>query len=140
MVYYSVRGYNNNMFLVGILSWWYGNGWLERVQIVNNRLKASADFFSVGLLMKTLFAPYRQISADATGESIGDKMRAFFDRTLSRVIGAVVRAFMIISGLFVMMAQIIFGIIILIIWLIIPLMPAIGLIMTVIGWVPKWTI
>ncbi|HUC96210.1 MAG TPA: hypothetical protein VMR16_00910, partial [Candidatus Saccharimonadales bacterium] len=130
-------GYNSDMFLVGILSWWYGKGLSSRVRIVKDRLRASVDFFSVDLLISTLFAPFRQISAgDVTG-SIDVQVRAFFDRLLSRFIGAFVRTFMIVFGLIAMLLQIVFGIIVLIFWLIIPLLPIIGLIMWVIGWVPK---
>ena len=125
------------MFLVGILSWWYGNGWLGRINILKNRLKALADFFSVGLLITTLFAPYKQISAGVIAGSINDKIRAFFDRLLSRFIGAFVRAFVIIFGLITMFLQSLFGIVVLIFWLIMPLLPAIGLIGLVIGWVPN---
>lgn len=139
MVYYSVSSYNSDMFLVGILSWWYSNGWLNRVQIIKDQLKASADFFSIGQLVSTFFAPFRQISADGVAGSPSNQMRAFFDRLLSRFIGAFMRIFMIIFGLIVMIVQIIFGIIILIIWLAIPLMPIAGLIATTIGLVPQWT-
>jgi hypothetical protein len=125
------------MFLVGILSWWYGKGLSSRVQIVKDRLKASVDFFSVGLLISTLFAPFRQISAGGVTGPIGVQLRAFFDRLLSRFIGAFVRTFMIVFGLIAMLLQIVFGFIVLIFWLIIPLLPIIGLIMWVIGWVPK---
>lgn len=137
MVYYNVRGYNRHMFLVGILSWWYGKGWLSRVQIVSDHLKTSADFFSVGLLIKTLFSPYKQISAGKIDGFIGDRIRAFFDRLLSRVIGSIVRSFVIIFGLIVMLLQSMYGLIVLIFWLLIPFLPAIGLIGWVIGWVPK---
>ena len=119
------------------MSWWYGNGWLGRVKIVNDRLKSSADFFSVGLLIKTLFSPYKQISADGVKGFIGDRIRAFFDRLLSRVIGSIVRTFVILLGTIVMLFQFVFGVIILVFWLIIPLLPVIGLIMWIIGWVPK---
>ncbi|NCQ53953.1 hypothetical protein COV88_02620 [Candidatus Saccharibacteria bacterium CG11_big_fil_rev_8_21_14_0_20_41_19] len=125
------------MFLVGILSWWYGNGLFSRIQLVLNRLKASADFFSVGLLLNTLFSPYKQISAGNVDGPIGIRLRAFFDRTLSRIIGAIIRSSVIISGLIIMSIQTIFGIVILLSWLIVPMLPAIGLIMWVIGWVPK---
>ena len=137
MVYYNVRGYNSDMFLVGILSWWYGKGLSSRVRIVKDRLRASVDFFSVDLLISTLFAPFRQISAGDVAGPIGVQLRAFFDRLLSRFIGAFVRIFMIIFGLIAMSLQIVFGVIVLIFWLIIPLLPIIGLIMWVIGWVPK---
>ncbi len=137
MVYYNVSSYNSDMFLVGILSWWYGHGWIERFQLERSRLKATADFFSVGLLVSTLFAPFKQISTGKAIGSINDRFRAFFDRLLSRIIGSIVRTFVIMAGLVVMLLQSIFGSIILICWLIIPLLPIAGLIMWVIGWTPS---
>ena len=128
------------MFLRGFISWWYGGGWLRRTQIIKARLSASSDLFSIGLLLSTLFSPFRQISADNVVGSISDQMRAFFDKLLSCTIGAFVRIFMIMFGLTTMFLQIIFGIVTLIFWLIIPLLPAAGLIMMVIGWAPKWMI
>jgi len=125
------------MFLVGILSWWYGNGWLSRIQLIKERLAASADFFSVGLLASTLFAPFRQISAGRVSGPIGDQIRAFFDRLISRIVGGFVRTFMIVFGLVAMFIQAVFGGIVLLLWLILPLLPAVGLIATVIGWVPR---
>lgn len=140
MVYYNVSSYNSDMFLVGILSWWYGNGWLARINAIKKRLAASADFFSFGLLASTIFAPFRQISAGKVNGSIGDQMHAFFDRLISRFVGAFVRISMIIIGLSAMFFQIIFGILLIIIWPIIPLFFVIGLILMVIGWVPQWMI
>lgn len=128
------------MFLVGILSWWYGEGWSSRIQNIRERLVVSADFFSIGILASTLFAPFRQISAGQVSGPISDQIRAFFDRLISRVIGSFVRIFMIIVGLVAMFIQSIFGVIVIMIWPILPLLPAIGLIMTVIGWVPLWKI
>jgi len=127
------------MFLVGILSWWYSDGIIGRIRMIKNRLKVSADFFSIGLLIETLFAPFRQISAGSVGGSISNQIRAFFDKLLSRIIGSIVRSSMIIAGLVVMLAQILFGIFVIVFWLITPLLPVAGLIMIVIGWVPIWT-
>lgn len=138
MVYYRTNSYNSDMFLVGILSWWYGNGWLSRARILKDRLRASADFFSIGLLVSTIFAPYRQISVGNVGNSLNDRIRAFFDRLLSRIIGAFARTFMILFGSIAMLLQIIFGVIVLVFWLIIPLLPVAGLIAMAIGLVPQW--
>jgi hypothetical protein len=107
--------------------------------MIKKRLSISADFFSIFLLIKTFFAPFRQISADEIGVSIQDKLRAFFDRLLSRIIGAITRLFMIIFGSIAMIAQAIFGVVVLIFWVIIPMLPIVGFIMMVIGWVPQWT-
>lgn len=126
------------MFLVGILTWWYGDGWRKRVVMVGGRIARSNDYFSVGLLLATLFSPFRQISAGAVEGSFGVQMRALLDRLISRMIGMIVRTFMIIIGLIVIFFQAIFGGIVVLAWLLVPLLPIMGLLMLVIGWVPSW--
>ena len=118
---------------MGIFSWWYGSGWLARLQMMESRLQKSADFFSVKLLISTLFSPFRQISAESAAISLADNIRAFFDKLLSRVIGATVRSFMIIFGLVVMFLHILFGAAILLFWLVVPLLSVVGLIASIIG-------
>lgn len=136
MVYYSLRGYNIDMFLVGILSWWYGNGLVRRARIIKERLIVFVDFFSIDILISTLFAPFRQISAGRVSGPIGDQIRAFFDRLLSRVIGAIVRSLVIFFGLCAIFLLTIFGLFELMMWLIMPTFPVIGLIIMAVGWVP----
>lgn len=135
-----VIGYNIDMFLFGILSWWYGDGWLARIKMMKDRLAASADFFSIGLLIKTIFAPFRQISAGRVSGPVGVQLRALFDKLVSRFIGALIRLFMIVIGSFVLFFQALFGIIFIAVWPIVPLFVVIGLILTVTGWVPQWGI
>lgn len=127
------------MFLVGIMSWWYGNGFRLRLQMIGGRIARTNDYFSIGLLITTLFAPYRQISAGKVSGSLSAQMHAFGDRLISRCIGAIVRTFMIMFGLVVIFLQSISGVIIMLFWIFIPLFPVIGLLATVIGWVPSWT-
>lgn len=124
------------MFLTGILSWWYGDGFLGRIQMTKKRLVGTADMFSIGLLISTLFQPFRQISAEKISGPVADQFRAFFDKLLSRIIGAVVRSVVIISGVIMLTIVLIFSVIFLLIWLVAPFAPVIGLIMSVIGWVP----
>jgi hypothetical protein len=126
------------MFLVGIMSWWYGNGLRLRLAMIGDRIDRTNDYFSIGLLITTLFAPYRQISAGKVSGSLSAQMHAFGDRLISRCIGAIVRTFMIVFGLFVIILQSISGLVVVLFWLIIPLFPVVGLLVTVIGWVPSW--
>lgn len=127
------------MFLVGIISWWYGSGWKGQLRRVRDRLAATVGYFSIGQLFSTLFSPFRQISAGNVRGSAAVQLHAFFDKTLSRVIGAVVRLFTIAAGSIILFVQSIFECIILVIWLILPAFPVVGLIAFVIGWVPSWT-
>jgi hypothetical protein len=126
------------MFLVGIMSWWYGDGWRGRAKMIAGRIGRTNDYFSVGLLLSTLFSPFRQISAGAVDGPIGVQLRALGDKLISRMIGAIVRLFMIIFGIVVIVLQSVFGVVILLFWLLIPYFPIIGLEMKVIGWVPVW--
>ena len=138
MVYYSLSRYNEDMFLMGILSWWYGAGWRARWIMTADRIAVTSDYFSIGLLASTLFAPFRQISAGKISGSLSVQFHAFIDRLISRCIGAIVRSFMILFGLIVITCQAIGGGVVLVFWAIIPLFPVIGLLAAVIGWVPAW--
>ena len=120
------------MFLVGILSWWYGKGFYGRINMIKHRLLVVSDTFSIGLLIRTLFNPFRQISAETGGSTFPEKVQAFFDKLLSRIIGAVVRSFMVLFGSVVIILQIIFGIISLLFWLILPILPIVGLVLMII--------
>ena len=138
MVYYSVSRYNEDMFLVGIMSWWYGNGLRLRFRMISDRLARTNDYFSIGLLASTLFAPYRQISAGKVKGSLALQMRALVDQLISRFIGAIVRSFMMILGIIVLNLQALGGLVELFFWVIIPTFPVVGLLLAVIGWVPSW--
>lgn len=117
------------MLLVGLLSWWYGGGWRGQVARIAGSLRRADDFFSVPLLLKTFFAPWRQISADETGRDIASQFRAWGDRLVSRFIGAFLRFFMIIFGLVAMLLILLISLIRLIIWPLIPLLPIVGLVL-----------
>lgn len=124
------------MVIVGFLSWWYGAGWLQRVRAVGQRLETTFDYFSIDLLVRTLFSPFRQISAGKVRGPIGVQIRAFFDRLISRIIGSIVRSFMIIIGSMWLFATAIIGVLAVLIWALVPLFPVFGLILTMNGWVP----
>jgi hypothetical protein len=124
------------MFIAGILSWWYGPGWRERVTAMRENLASTMDYFSIGLLLKTLFSPFRQISAGQVRGPLAVQMRAFFDRLISRCIGAMIRITIMIVGLVAILFSAVVGVIGLVLWAFIPLLPIAGLILWLIGWMP----
>ena len=126
------------MFIVSLLSWWYGAGWRQRLAMIKGRLAMAIDYFSIGLLIKTLFAPYRQISAGSVNGPIGVRWQAFVDRLISRFIGAFVRLVVMIVGMFAIMGLGLISTVLLIGWGLVPVLPLIGLIVSLIGWVPTW--
>ena len=108
------------MFLVGIFQWWYGNGLLQYIRQSFLGVLRTADFFSVGLLLKTLFNPFRQISAAPVGGDLSVQLSAFFDKMFSRVIGAVVRSMVIIIGILMILLRFLWMILGIIMWLVLP--------------------
>ena len=98
-------------------------------------MRNTADFFSIGLLLKTLFQPFRQISANEKGDTGGleGALVAFFDRLLSRVIGFIVRVFVIVGGIVSLAFMVVVGLAISIVWPLIPLAPVAGIILCTMG-------
>lgn len=97
---------------------------------------ATVDFFSIDLLIGTLFAPFRQISAGQVRGPLGVQLHAFFDRLVSRLIGAMVRSFLIIAGSIVLVCTLIIGAALLIGWALLPLMPIVGVVLSTMRWLP----
>ncbi len=128
------------MFLVGLLSWWYGRGWLAQWRRISERLVATVQFFSIGQLFSTLFSPFRQISANSGNASNpAVALRAFFDQLISRLVGAIVRFVTILAGCVVITLQFLYEAIIMVFWWFLPALPVVGLILFAVGWVPSWT-
>lgn len=123
------------MLSVGLISWWYGAGWKGQWSRVVGRWSKTLKFFSIGQLLATLFAPYRQISADGGS---GNVFQVMFDKLLSRFIGAFIRSVTIIFGLLVITVQIIVETVITMFWLFLPILPIAGLVLFATGWVPSW--
>ena len=118
------------MFLVGIFQWWYGDGLRDHVKRCFLGILRTADFFSVGLLTRTLFNPFRQISAASSHDlSLPAQLNAFFDRLFSRAVGTVVRTIMIIVGLLMLLLRSLWVGGLIIAWLVLPILPIVGLIL-----------
>ena len=127
------------MFIVGLLSWWYGVGWKQSALGVRDGLAGLYDYFSFDLLLKTLFSPFRQISAGQVRGSLEVQMHAWFDRLISRTIGAIVRSIVIVVGSVTMVIAAVIGILRITFWPLVPVLPVIGIILAASGWVP-WKI
>lgn len=127
------------MFIVGLFSWWYGAGWVRCISVVRGGLASIYDYFSLDLLLRTLFSPFRQISAGGVRGPIGVQLRAMLDNLISRVIGAVVRTIVIIVGTITLLISCFLGLLRIVVWPLIPLLPVVFVIFAISGWVP-WQI
>ena len=120
---------------MSLIQWWYGDGWRQQARKTSSRFLAMADFFSIALLLKTLFQPYRQISAGKVNGSLDERLRALGDKLISRMIGAMIRLGILIVGMIAILLQGLIGGVLLCLWALVPVLPIVGLIMTVVGWI-----
>jgi hypothetical protein len=117
------------MFIVGLVSWWYGAGWRQRVSFAGDQLASVYDYFSVDLLLRTMFSPFRQISAGSVKGPIGVQLRAWFDQLISRTIGFFVRTLIIMVGSITLFLTACLQIIFVVLWALVPLAPIAGIVM-----------
>lgn len=115
------------MLIVGFLQWWYGAGWKRQFASWSNRLAGVNDYFSIDLLIKSWFSPFRQISAGKVEGSLSVRWSAFVDKTISRFIGAFMRTALIILGLASLLITSVVSIVGLVGWLLVPAFPFLGI-------------
>lgn len=122
------------MFLVDLFGWWYGRGWswALRLLLVERNLKI-LRFFSVGDLLKTLFAPFRQDVVSLRGSSFGIKLQAFGMNIIARFFGFGVRSVLIFLGILITLINTLISSIMLVGWPLLPLSPIIAVILFVLG-------
>jgi phosphate starvation-inducible membrane PsiE len=102
-----------------MLRWWYVSGWLLALQRIVTWTKGVESAFSLTILVQTLFLPWRRIITMG-GKSLDAKFHAALDNFLSRCIGAVVRLFVIVGALLSISVVGIAGIVMAIIWPVLP--------------------
>ena len=122
------------MLLTDLLGWWYGRGWKWAIQHqLKTRNARILEFFSVGALSKTLFAPFRQTYTGSSQGSLGARLRALGDQTISRAIGLVVRLTLIVAAAVLMVANSIVSVASIIVWPLVPVSPLLGLLLCFLG-------
>jgi hypothetical protein len=108
------------MLVLSFFSWWYGRGWKQVLDSFGPRSRAVMDNFSVRQLLKTLFAPWRRIIT-YPGSNIEERFRALGDNLFSRLVGFVVRFFVLLAALLVLVIVMVLTVVELAVW---PLLPA----------------
>ena len=125
------------MHFVSLMRWWYGLGWLDQLGLAREKFDRTADYFSIGLSLRTLFKPFRQIDADAARKGSLDVMlRAVFDQLFSRMIGSMARTILIIIGSISLVLLILMRATWLILWLVLPVLPFASVPLVLTGWIP----
>lgn len=105
------------MVLVYLLGWWYGKGWGWAVKSVLQKLKDINEVFSIPILLRTWFAPWKQIQTQATFRNF---FQAAIDNLISRFVGSMVRGAMMLLALLASISIFIFAVGVLVVWPLVP--------------------
>lgn len=101
--------------------WHYGRALIDIWRIYTNILWLIFNYFSIGILFRTLFAPWRRLKEEGQGKS---RVGSFFENltitTLMRIVGFLIRSVTICVGLFVLFLAAFWGLFIYPIWFFLP--------------------
>jgi len=93
-----------------LFRWWFlevpRNIYLGVIRIIIN----TYNYFSVNLLLKTLFAPWKRDIISTEQMTIFQKVQVLVMNLISRLLGAVVRLATIIAGLIIISIEFLIGI------------------------------
>ncbi len=93
-----------------------------------NFLLFNLNYFSVLLLLKTFFSPWRRYKwFHGKGFDVKRYLEAFFSNLISRILGAILRSFLIFIGLLAEIFIIFAGVIVLLGWLVLPILLIFGI-------------
>jgi hypothetical protein len=108
------------MFMLDLFTWWYGAGWAGVLTSTKRRLTSLGEMFSIKILLRTLFSPWRRIIS-YPGAGIDARMRAFGDNLVSRCIGLTVRSIVLLTAALAFILMLLVGLLEIIIWPLLPL-------------------
>jgi hypothetical protein len=101
--------------------WHYTKAWQDLFRIIGNYLWFVGNYFSLGLLSRTLFSPWRRL-AIVGGKGTPDSwFGAILINTFMRGVGFIARSFTIIAGSVVLFSCLVFSSVLLFVWLLLPI-------------------
>jgi len=84
---------------VALFYWWLSHAPGRILYISKKLISYFYSYFSINLLLKTLFDPWKKDEIDTTNMAMDDIIKVWFMNLISRVVGASVRSITIMVGL-----------------------------------------
>ncbi|MFA6552745.1 MAG: hypothetical protein WCT19_04595 [Candidatus Paceibacterota bacterium] len=104
------------------LAWHYTSAFADTARIFSNLFWFLWHYFSIEILLKTLFSPWRRLHDDAGGGSRTENfLSGLVINNMMRFIGFFIRSFTIIFGLVVIVFTFIFAVLFFIFWAVLPI-------------------
>jgi hypothetical protein len=117
------------MLAVDLMMWWYTKGWGELIKRLISFVRKVVTTFSVPILLRTLFSPWRRIISYGD-ESVVAGMRAALDNLISRFVGFGVRCVVLLTSIISVVIITITGTAVVILW---PLTPVVAIYLIIKG-------
>ncbi len=108
------------MLAVEFFIWWYTRGWSQTFLDLRRRLTNTLHLFSVSILLRTLFAPWRRI-VTYPANGLAERFKAMGDNLVSRSVGFVVRVLTLLLAGFMLLVVAVVNVAIAILWPLLPL-------------------
>ncbi len=84
---------------VAVFYWWFVFKPKELVYIYSKLIKKIRQFFSISLLLRTLFSPWKRDELNMVNLSLQDRFRVLMMNLVSRLVGAAVRGGTVFVGI-----------------------------------------
>lgn len=98
------------------------------IHIFGNFFWFGYNYFSINYCLKTLFSPWRKISwSYSKGFDLGNRLETFFSNNFSRLIGFMMRCFIILFFIFYEIIILLLLLLSLLFWLLLPFFGIFGL-------------
>lgn len=120
------------MIALEILAWWYSRGWAQVAKNAEKRIVKVSHLFSVPILVRTLFAPWRRIIT-YPGAGLDAQFRAMTDNLVSRMVGFSVRFIVLLAAGVMLAACALLGFFQLVVWPLLPPAMVVALVKGVVG-------
>jgi hypothetical protein len=115
----DIRKQNNNLFLL-FFTWWYHQGFLSLLNYLKGVSAFMTDFFSVRMIFRTLFEPWKRDQIGTQNLSIKEKFDVMILNMVSRMVGFFVKILLFFIYLLFMAGFLIVSAVACLIWLALP--------------------
>lgn len=88
----------NRPIFLAVVFWWFVFKPKQLLYIYSKVIRKIRQFFSISLLLRTLFAPWKRDEINMGNLSLQDRLRVLIMNLVSRLVGAVVRGGTVMIG------------------------------------------
>ncbi len=114
--------------LVGFIFWYYSRAILDLIAVWFNFMWFITNFFSIPLLIGTLFSPWKRMTDDEKPKSVEAFMEAFVMNVTSRIFGACIRIVIVAVGLIALVIGVLILGALLAVWFFLPFILIFGIV------------